>query len=93
MKIIFFGNVTEDFSNFNPPRLYVNLYTNYLVILLLIPLDKYFPLKSKTITQKRVDVLWITSEIMKCIDKKHRWFKLLKQISLHRFGIDNISML
>ena len=41
-------------------------------------LDKYFPIKCKTIPRKRIETPWITSDIRKCITRKHRWFRMAK---------------
>ena len=41
--------------------------------------NKYFPVKSKTVTAKRINAPWITPQIMRCINKKHYWLKLLKR--------------
>ena len=38
--------------------------------------DKYFPLKSKHISDKRLRAPWLTRTIMKCIRKKHTWYKM-----------------
>ena len=40
--------------------------------------DKYFPVKKKVISAKRLSSPWITSSIKKCINKKHRWFKMFR---------------
>ena len=41
--------------------------------------NKYFPIKKKTMTDKRLVAPWITPRIMRCINKKHLWLKLLKR--------------
>ena len=37
---------------------------------------KYFPLKTKHVSDKRLGAPWLTRSIMKCIRKKHTWYKL-----------------
>ena len=41
--------------------------------------NHYFPFKRKTATAKRFEAPWITQLIMRCINKKHYWLKLLKR--------------
>ena len=41
--------------------------------------NKYFPIKTKIMTAKRTKAPWITPRIMRCINKKHYWLKLLKR--------------
>ena len=40
--------------------------------------NKYFPIKKKTVSWRRACAPWITTNIKKCIAKKHTWFKLFK---------------
>ena len=42
-------------------------------------MNKYFAMRHKAIMQRRLHSPWITSDIMKCIRKKHRWFRLMKR--------------
>ena len=42
-------------------------------------LKKYFLLKRKTITSKRLLAPWLCNDIMVCIHKKHKWHKMAKQ--------------
>ena len=41
-------------------------------------LNKYFPIRTKQITVKRLNMPWITDRVIKLIDKKHKLFRLLK---------------
>ena len=49
-----------------------------LNIWLLSTIDQYFPLRQKTVGRKSLDSPWITKEILLCINKKHRLYKLFK---------------
>ena len=42
-------------------------------------MNKYFPTRHQTITQRRINSPWITSDIMNCIRKKHRWFRIMRR--------------
>ena len=74
----FLENVHSEFSSCNPPTHDIDLFENYFTNFLKLILDKYFPIKLKTITQKRLRAPWITGDIMACIKKKHFWYKLAK---------------
>ena len=41
--------------------------------------NKYFPIKTKQESEKRYRSLWLSKPIIKCINKRHSFFKLLKQ--------------
>lgn len=69
----------SEFSQFSPPSYNVNEYSVYLVKFLTKILNKYFPVKTKKISLKRINSPWITSAIIKCIRKKFRWHRLWKQ--------------
>ena len=45
-------------------------------------MNKYFPIRIKTITQRRMHSPWITTGIVKCIRKRHRCFRLLRNCLL-----------
>ena len=78
-KSSFLQNVDYEFSCL--PQNPVNNPENYLITIsdfLHRLLNKYFPFKTKTITEKRSKSPWLTPEVISCIDKKHDWFKLLK---------------
>ena len=40
--------------------------------------NKYFPIRQKVISIKSIESPWVTSSIKKCIDKKHRLYRLFK---------------
>ena len=71
-------NISNEFSFFSPPRNSSNNYSYYLQNFLLKLLDKYFPIK-KLFTEKWIKSLWITSDVLRCMRKKHLWHKLLKR--------------
>ena len=41
-------------------------------------LNRFFPLKRKVISFKSSTAPWLTSKIKRCINKKHKWFRLYK---------------
>jgi hypothetical protein len=41
-------------------------------------LDRYFPIKTKFLSNKRIKMPWINNEILELINKKHKLFKSLK---------------
>ena len=75
----FSSNMDVEFSAFSPPTHNVDVYTKYLERFLFEMLRKYFPLKRKTITSKRLRAPWLCADIMVCIHKKHKWHKMAKQ--------------
>lgn len=62
--------------------------TNFLKWLNQI-IDKYFPIKHKTVSFKRIHSPWLTSSIMQCIDKKHVLSKNLKRGFITRDSYKN----
>ena len=40
--------------------------------------QKYFPIRKKSLSEKRSNAPWMTTKLVKCIRKKHKWFKLLR---------------
>ena len=72
-------SISLEFQNFNCPSRNVNEFSDALMEFLKIMNDKYFPVKSKLYTEKRLNSPWITDEVSRCIRKKHEWFKLLKK--------------
>ena len=69
----------EAFSAFSPPMHDVDLYASYLDSFLRSILNRYFPVKSKLLTQKRTRSPWIRGRILACIRKKHEWYHLAKR--------------
>ena len=75
------SSLEVEFSSFSPPNNDVDAYSNYLDSFLRILLDKYFPVKFKRISAKRIGSPWINNDILMCISKKH---KLHIQAKLHK---------
>ena len=50
----FFECIENEFGNCSPPVHDVNLFTAYFLTFLNSILNRYFPVKTKTITQKRI---------------------------------------
>ena len=71
-------NLDIEFRNFRSPQTHANEKALYLQKFLQDLLDKYFPVRIKYISTKRLNSPWMTTEILRCIDKKHRWFRLSK---------------
>ena len=74
----FQDEINHEFENYNPPIDNPNEHARYLFSFLYHLMNKYFPIKSKTLSLKRIKAPWINSKILKCIEKKHRWHRLLK---------------
>ena len=73
----YLANIESEFSSF----IYydnVNQFSVYLVDFLVKILNKYFPLKTKSIFCRRIKAPWITSRILKCINRKHRWYRMAR---------------
>ena len=77
-KIKFDENKLEELQNFHPPRC-ANGYAGYLTNFLYRILNKYFPVKTKTISSKLYESPWITPILLRCIRKKHSWYRFKKQ--------------
>ena len=65
----------NEFQTFEPPLDNVNDYTQYLIDFLFTLMKKYFPMKTKTLTQKRQEAPWLTVRIISCI-RKNNWHRL-----------------
>jgi hypothetical protein len=78
-KRIFISNIENESQLFsvsqNDPHLAANEFNCWIKKICC----KYFPIKTKTITIKRSHAPWLTTKIIKCINKKHTLFKLLKR--------------
>ena len=74
----FKSNLPLECSNYFPPDDDVELCAQYLHDYLKSLLEKYFPIRCKTISCKRLNSPWVTKNILKCIKKKHRWYRLWK---------------
>ena len=80
-KTKFEMNFTEEFHNFRLKYIRItDVYlkaieiTNWLTYLN----NKYFPIKTKQISQKRITMPWLDDQIMTLINKKHHLFRLAK---------------
>ena len=56
----------------------VNRETNRLFAWIKNLINKYFPIRKKSLCTKRANTPWMTAKIVKCVRKKHQWFKLLQ---------------
>ena len=77
-------NITDEFSRFSPPSDEPNAHAVYLVKFLNKVLNKFFPIMTKTLSNKRLKSPWITSDIVKCIRKKHRWYRMMRAGQINR---------
>ena len=71
----FENNSPLEFSEFTPGEDVESMSKNITQFLKKLQ-DKYFPKKNKKISNKRLRAPWITSDILKCIRKRHLWYKL-----------------
>ena len=72
-------NIFNEFSHCSPPTDDANQFATYLDQFLFGLLNKYFPFKNKSIGKKRLNSPWLTQDVLRCVDKKHRWFRLMKR--------------
>ena len=72
-------NLEIEIDRFNSTSIDANENFKYLTEFLKKLLNKYFPVKTKKISSKRITAPWITSKMLRCIRRKHRWIKLAKQ--------------
>ena len=77
-KCNFVRNIENEVGIFDFQTEDVDLETSRLLGWFKYLADKYFPIKFKNLSKKRAEAPWLTNDIIRCIDKKHRWFKLLK---------------
>ena len=68
-----------EFSLCFPPENSVNEAAEYLSSFLHALQDRYFPIKSKLLSVKRLNSPWVTPDILRCISKKHMWYRLLRR--------------
>ena len=76
--------MTNVFDNCVLPRQNAGECARYLDKFLRASFDSYFPLRTKMLTSKRLSSPWLTPDIIKCIDKKHSWYKRMKLGQLTR---------
>ena len=62
----------EKFQYFNPPIYDIDAHAIYLDRFLRQLLDKFFPVKTKRLSVKRINSPWINTNILFCINKKHK---------------------
>ena len=67
------------FEQFDPPSGNPHDYARYLLIFLMTTMNAYFPLKTKTLSPKRLMSPWVTPPIVRCIRKKDRWYRLYRR--------------
>ena len=75
----FQANVGREFSQCNPPTSNVDLFAKYLIEFIFKIQNKYFPICSKKVSDKRFKAPWISPDILRCINKKHLWYRLMKR--------------
>jgi hypothetical protein len=75
----FVNNLEIECTLFNPPISDANESACYIVNRLKSLCNKYFPVKLKSISQKRADAPWLSTRLIKCIRKKHWLFSLFKR--------------
>ena len=74
----FNNNLESEFSRFIPGE-DVEIMSKNIILFLKKLQDKYFPIKNKKISNKRLRAPWITPDIIKCIKKRHDWYKLVRR--------------
>ena len=87
-KIKFERSKIMEFGKFSPPP-NANEYASYLFKFMFTLMNKYFPLKTKNVSQKSFKSPWVTDGILKCIKKKHRWYRLYKQNRIPYYSYKN----
>jgi len=75
---IFVNSMQGEFSSCNPPYSNSDVCAEYIGDFLMKLLNKYFPIKTKQVTSKRILTPWMDRNVLKCVDKKHRWYRLWK---------------
>ena len=72
-------HVAQEFSVFNPSSTDVDTYSNEIARFLMRLSNKFFPIMTKQFSNKRLNSPWINDNILRCIRKKHVWYKLLSR--------------
>ena len=72
-------NMQREFSQCDPPNIDVNNRAGYLEDFLKRLQNKYFPIKTKTVTEKRCRAPWMSRDIILCIRRKFFWHSRLKR--------------
>ena len=66
---LFLENVDNEFSNFNLPVCNINVETSLIIKFLTRLANKYFPIKFKSISTRRLNTPWLTNKLKLCIKK------------------------
>lgn len=84
---IFKTQMVTEVNYFNPTTINANEHAEYIINFLTELLNKYFPIKVKDLNPKKLKMPWISKSITKCIDKKHKWYNMLKrgQITMNSY--------
>ena len=88
----FKNKVDDEFINCKLPQQNANECAQYLDTFLRNILNKYFPLKNKILTNKRINSPWLTRDIIKCIYKNTNGSEWLRQVEYRMYHIGNIVM-
>lgn len=78
-KCKFFANIENILSTFVIPMNNVNNAFKTVETKFKNIANEFFPIKHKSISVKRLSMPWLTSKLIKCINKKHKWLTLLKR--------------
>jgi hypothetical protein len=70
---------TNLFANYEISTLNINTEINRFEIWIENVLNRFFPIKRKIVSYKRIKVPWIDADILQSINKKHKLFLLLKR--------------
>ena len=70
--------MSQEFSLFDPITSDASEYATFLAKFLNKLNNKYFPICAKQFSHKRLKSPWVTSSILQCIRKKHRWYRLVR---------------
>ena len=83
----FSSGVAVEFGRFGMPLADAHSHAAHLVSFLGRLLNKYFPVKVREVSEKRIRAPWINKSILKCIHKKHDWYRLMKlgRISIYSY--------
>ena len=79
-------SLDQEFSRFDPSGHASNVdsYAYYITNFLSKLTNKYFPKMTKQLSQKRLKSPWLSDIIVRCINKKHTWYRLLKRHRITR---------
>ena len=78
-KNFFISMLEQEVLTFERPTGGIDCYTEYFLNFFHKLLNKYFPFKTKYISDSRASSPWLNEDIIFCINKKHRWFNLFKR--------------